>query len=26
VEVCMNVRSYRGKLLAGKEFIGFCKA
>ncbi len=26
VEVCMNVRSYRCKLLSGKEFIGFCKA
>ncbi len=26
VEVCMNVRSYRCKLLTGKEFIGFCKA
>lgn len=26
VEVCMNVRSYRCKLLNGKEFIGFCKA
>jgi IS5 family transposase len=26
VEVCMNVRSYRCKLLSGKQFIGFCKA
>ena len=26
VEVCMNVRSYRCKLLNGKKFIGFCKA
>lgn len=26
VEVCMNVRSYRCKLLNGKQFIGFCKA
>lgn len=26
IEVCMNVRSYRCKLLKGKEFIGFCKA
>ena len=26
IEVCMNVRSYRCKLLTGKEFIGFCKA
>jgi hypothetical protein len=26
VEVCMNVRSYRSKLLTGKQFIGFCKA
>ena len=26
LEVCMNVRSYRCKLLSGKEFIGFCKA
>lgn len=26
VEVCMNVRSYRCKLLTGKQFIGFCKA
>lgn len=26
IEVCMNVRSYRCKLLSGKEFIGFCKA
>src|SRR5262249_19061498 len=26
VEVCMNVRSHRCKLLSGKQFIGFCKA
>jgi hypothetical protein len=26
IEVCMNVRSYRCKLLSGREFIGFCKA
>src|ERR1700753_2459106 len=26
VEVCMNVRSYRCRLLRGKQFIGFCKA
>lgn len=26
VEVCANYRSYRCKLLKGKEFIGFCKA
>jgi IS5 family transposase len=26
IEVCMNVRSYRCRLLSGKEFIGFCKA
>lgn len=26
VEVCANVRSYRCKLLKGKQFIGFCKA
>lgn len=26
VEVCMNIRSYRCRLLTGKEFIGFCKA
>jgi hypothetical protein len=26
VEVCMNIRSYRCKLLSGKQFIGFCKA
>jgi hypothetical protein len=26
VEICMNVRSYRCKLLSGKQFIGFCKA
>lgn len=26
VEVCMNVRSYRCRLLSGKQFIGFCKA
>jgi hypothetical protein len=26
VEVCLNVRSYRCKLLTGKQFIGFCKA
>jgi hypothetical protein len=26
VEACMNIRSYRCKLLKGKEFIGFCKA
>jgi hypothetical protein len=26
VEACMNVRSYRCRLLIGKEFIGFCKA
>ena len=26
IEVCMPVRSYRCKLLNGKEFIGFCKA
>jgi len=26
VEVCMNIRSYRCKLLTGKQFIGFCKA
>ena len=26
IEVCMNVRSYRCKLLSGKQFIGFCKA
>jgi len=26
VEVCMNVRSYRCRLLTGKQFIGFCKA
>lgn len=25
VEVCMNVRSYRCRLLTGKQFIGFCK-
>lgn len=26
IEVCMNVRSYRCRLLSGREFIGFCKA
>lgn len=26
VEACMNIRSYRCKLLSGKQFIGFCKA
>jgi Transposase DDE domain len=26
IEVCMNVRSYRCRLLHGKQFIGFCKA
>src|SRR6185312_6840100 len=26
IEVCMNVRSYRCRLLNGKKFIGFCKA
>jgi hypothetical protein len=26
IEVCANYRSYRCKLLTGKEFIGFCKA
>jgi IS5 family transposase len=26
VEVCQNVRSYRCRLLNGKQFIGFCKA
>lgn len=26
IEVCMNIRSYRCKLLSGKHFIGFCKA
>ena len=26
VEVCVNVRSYRCRLLTGKQFIGFCKA
>lgn len=26
VEVCANYRSYRCKLLNGKQFIGFCKA
>jgi IS5 family transposase len=26
IEVCANYRSYRCKLLKGKEFIGFCKA
>jgi IS5 family transposase len=26
VEVCLNVRSYRCRLLTGKQFIGFCKA
>lgn len=26
VEVCMNIRSYRCRLLTGKQFIGFCKA
>ena len=26
VEVCMNVRSYRCRLLTGRQFIGFCKA
>ena len=26
VEVCANYRSYRCKLLKGKQFIGFCKA
>lgn len=26
VEVCMNVRSYRCRLLSGKQYIGFCKA
>ena len=26
VEVCMNIRSYRCRLLSGKQFIGFCKA
>jgi Transposase DDE domain len=26
VEVCMNIRSYRCKLLSGKQYIGFCKA
>ncbi len=26
VEVCANYRSYRCKILKGKEFIGFCKA
>jgi len=26
IEVCMNVRSYRCRLLNGKQFIGFCKA
>jgi IS5 family transposase len=26
VEVCINVRSYRCRLLTGKQFIGFCKA
>lgn len=26
VEVCANVRSYRCRLLKGKQFIGFCKA
>jgi hypothetical protein len=26
VEVCMNIRSYRCRLLSGNQFIGFCKA
>jgi len=26
VEVCMNMRSYRCRLLNGKKFIGYCKA
>jgi hypothetical protein len=26
IEVCANYRSYRCKLLTGKEYIGFCKA
>lgn len=26
VEVWLNIRSYRCKLVSGKEFIGFCKA
>ena len=26
VEVCANYRSYRCKLLKGKQYIGFCKA
>jgi DDE family transposase len=26
VEVCANYRSYRCKILKGKQFIGFCKA
>jgi len=26
IEVCANYRSYRCKLLKGKQFIGFCKA
>jgi hypothetical protein len=26
VEVCINIRSYRCRLLSGKQFIGFCKA
>lgn len=26
VEVCMPIRSYRCRLLSGKQFIGFCKA
>lgn len=26
IEVCANYRSYRCKILKGKEFIGFCKA
>ncbi len=26
VEVCANYRSYRCRLLSGREFIGFCKA
>lgn len=26
IEVCANIRSYRCRLLSGKQFIGFCKA
>lgn len=26
VEVCVNIRSYRCKMLNGKNFIGYCKA